>query len=367
MNNAWAILSGMPYTQHPLWLKKAPRKGSKGIGDGNDYIYVTQGNNSLGFWRYTISKDSWAILPDVPLGLDRKKVKGGTDLVYYTGDSVDYVYMLKGYRTEFFRFNVATETWEQLADAPVGARNKYDKGSFIVMDEDQKYIYAHKAKYMEMYRYDTDSMVWGPALTGMPLVGSNGRRKKSKDGGCGAWWPNHNGFYALKGGNTPDLWWYDAPDSTGGDVWTQKEDMPLEPSGKKVKHGADITQFTGVFFALKGNKQLELWRYLPASAYGYKPEREGIMGRPIKLGRVGVDVAPNPLTGGFASVRYTLPKAGPASVSVFDVAGRNVAQRTFIASRTGAVNFDVRHLSAGVYLVRFESGDYVAKKKLVIQ
>ena len=63
--NVWAVRSGMPYTTHPLWLKKPPRKGSKGCWDGGDYIYITQGNNSLGFWRYSISRDSFEILEDL--------------------------------------------------------------------------------------------------------------------------------------------------------------------------------------------------------------------------------------------------------------------------------------------------------------
>ena len=87
----------------------------------------------------------------------------------------------------------------------------------------------------------------------------------------------------------------------------------------------------------------------------------------VKAGRLGMTIAPNPLAGGFATVRFSLPKAGPATVSVFDAIGRRVHQRQLLARRNGAVTVDMRHMSAGVYLVRFEADDFTATRKLVVQ
>ena len=129
--NSWTGLSGMPYASHPVWSKKAPRKGSKGCYDGDRYVYVTQGNNSLGFWRYDTDSDAWSMLDDVPLGSRRKKVKGGTDMVYLEHGGEGYVYLLKGYRTGFYRYSVNSGDWEELAEAPVGTRAKWDKLSLI--------------------------------------------------------------------------------------------------------------------------------------------------------------------------------------------------------------------------------------------
>mgnify|MGYP000081327963 CR=1 FL=1 len=50
-------------------------------------------------------------MPDGPSG---KRVKGGEDLVYIQQGMTGYVYLLKGYRNEFYRFNTATEEWEAL-------------------------------------------------------------------------------------------------------------------------------------------------------------------------------------------------------------------------------------------------------------
>ncbi len=368
-NNTWSHLVGMPYTAHPLWYKKAPRKGSKGVYDGVNYIYVTQGNNSLGFWRYSVADDSWEILEDVPYGTTRKKVKGGTDMAFVVRNDTGYVYLLKGYKTEFYRYNTRSNSWESRYNAPTGHRAKWDKGSWLcVEDEGADVIYAHKAKYNELYAYYIDADTWSSdtTLTGMPFIGATGRRKKSKDGGSAAWYSN--AMYALKGGNTGEFWRYDV----GTDAWTELDSVPSYGSTgrkKRVKYGADIvTVGNGAFFALKGNKTVEMWRYVLATpmAHGGTP-RAGIMARPAKIGGCRLTVAPNPLSGGFVTLRYGLPTAGPATVSVFDATGRMAARQSLVVSRDGCSTLDLRSLSAGVYLVRLEADGYSASRKLVVQ
>ncbi len=384
IGDSWNELTGMPYQTHtnPKWARKVPRKGSKGVCDGDHYIYVTQGNNTLGFWRYDLAGDSWSELNDVPLGPYRKKVKGGTDLAYVPGESDDddYVYLLKGYKTEFYRFNVATSKWDTLQEAPVGARKKWDKGSWLVFNEadgtdDPKLLYAHKAKYHdgtyhELWKYDIPGDSWSDnKLKGMPLWGLHSgrlKKKKSKDGGSGAW---YQGFiYALKGGNTQQFFKY----TVVKDSWTELDTVPnyTVTTGRKrrVKYGADIVSHgSGAFFALKGNKTRELWRYMIPFTFAQQPARSGVMAGRVETARYKVTIAPNPLAGGFATLRYTLPMAGPAQISVFDVAGRVQSRRTMLASRSGAVSLDLRKLSAGVYLVRFDTDGFSTTRKLVVQ
>jgi hypothetical protein len=366
------------------WTKKAnmplgakyPDKGSKGISDGEEYIYATKGKNTLEFYRYRVPADSWYVQPSVPEGLRRKKVKGGTDMEWVpmsAHDSTGMVYMMKGYYTEFYKFNPETGAWTALSDLPTGLKPKYDKGSWIVYDGDNS-IYVHKAKYYdrvnyvhEFYRYDIEKDSF-ETLAGMPLYGlHNGRikKKKAKDGGAGALY--YDQIYALKGGNTQQFWVYDIP----GDTWVESDTMPVFGSTgrkKRVKYGADLVYWgSDAFFALKGNKTNEFWRYVVPAAYGSQPARSGVMGGVVKAGRLGMTVAPNPLSGGFATLRYVLPKAGPATVQVFDVTGRSVQKQNLLATRSGAVSLDARQLSAGIYLVRFEADDFSATKKLVVQ
>ncbi|MFO7649894.1 MAG: choice-of-anchor J domain-containing protein, partial [bacterium] len=177
VTKTWTTLPTMPLGVEA----KPPYKGSVGASDGNGTIYATKGNNKSGFWKYTVADSVWTQLTDVPLGLSNKKVKGGTDMVYIQHDTVGYVYLLKGYKCEFYRYNVAAMTWETLAEAPIGVKNKYDKGSWLAHDADRNLIYAHKAKYMEMYAYDLDSMAWSAMMPGMPLAnGQTGKSKKAK-------------------------------------------------------------------------------------------------------------------------------------------------------------------------------------------
>jgi len=238
---------------------KMPYKGSVGCASGTGVVYATKGNNTLGFWKYVDSTDVWSQQQNVPLGPSNKKVKGGTDMVYVVKNGTGYVYLLKGYKNEFWRYNTVTNAWDTLDSAPIGGNIKWDKGSWLAYDGAHT-IYAHKAKYHEFYRYDTEKDSWNPtALVAMPIAGSAGS-KKSKDGGCGAYLSGC--VYALKGGNTQELWKY----SVATNSWAEKETIPKGALKKKVKAGGDIVTGGQKLFALKGNKSNEFWRYLPTSA-----------------------------------------------------------------------------------------------------
>jgi len=365
-SDEWALLAGMPYTRHPLWLKKPPRKGSRGVSDGENYFYVTQGNNSLGFWRYAAGGDSWKMLTDVPLGVNRKKVKGGTDLAYVTRGDTGWVYLLKGYRTEFYRYNTIADRWDSLPEAPRGIRNKWDKGSWLVFNGDNR-LYAHKAKYHELWRFDIDAGDWDTTqLTGMPLVSMMGRRKKSKDGGSSAYIDGT--IFALKGGNTQEVWAYAA----GSDIWIEVDTIPSNGSSgkKKVKHGADITSADGLLYALKGNKTTELWRYAPDVALlGGQPRREGIAGRTTGLERAfDLRISPNPARG-VANLVCRAPNGGPARIELFDAAGRLQHRQTLptISQHGTRVRLGVSALARGCYFVRLAADGRETVRKLVIE
>ena len=97
-----------------------------------------------------------------------------------------------------------------------------------------------------------------------------------------------------------------------------------------------------------------------------RSENEGVMAGMAAITEYRVSVAPNPLAGGFATVRYSLPRAGTARVSVLDVAGRVVLERN-VAGRSGSMSLDLRSLKAGVYLVRVTADGFSDGQKLVVQ
>ena len=371
LRNVWETRQAIPADE--AGKRRLPGKGTCGTGDGGRYVYMVKGNNTVGFWRYDVELDTWTRLPDVPLGPDRKRIKGGSDVVFANDGDTGYVYLLKGRKTEFYRYNTVAGRWDTLGQVPYGIRAKYDRGSFLAYDGNNA-IYAHQAKYTDgtdhfMFKYDIASGSWqSAALKGMPLLGLHGGmtvKKRVKDGAAGAW---ENGkLYALKGGNTQQFFRYDP----AGDSWHQMDTMPAYGStgrNRRVKGGGDFISFGGGgFIALKGNKTLELWRYGLPVGEAARPGRSGLMAGISDAKAAKVELLPNPLTSGYATVRYSLPRTAAASVVVYDVAGRAVMRRTMLAAKQGAAKLDLRALAAGFYLVRFEADGYSATHKLVVQ
>jgi hypothetical protein len=300
---------------------------------------------------------------DVPYGMSGKRVKQGAGIAWATKGGVGAAYLLKGFRNEFFKYDPVSNYWTMLPAAPVGWHLKWDAGSWLVADPTPgaHVLYAHKAKYHEFYAYDTDTDVWGPPLTAMP-IGS----KKAKDGSCAAYYDGK--FYAFKGGNTTEFWCYDPVAGT----WAALDDIPLYGSTgrrKKVRQGGALAGYPGVgVFAFKGNKCNEFWRFVPYSlAAGAQPGRDGVTAGSTEIGSVTFAVAPNPLSGGLATLRYSLPKAGLATLYVYDVTGRTVLEQTLAAGRTGTAGLDLRKLDAGVYLVKVATEGFSTTQKLVVQ
>jgi hypothetical protein len=407
LRDSWATLTPVP----PGREAKPPDKGCRIVGDGGSVIYLVKGGNTLGFFRYSLADSGWTQLEDVPLGTTGKKVKGGTDIVFVpsgtdrearsrgikesrsqgveesrsrgieqsrTDSGLDplspgilepspgYVYLLKGYKNEFHRFNTTTGHWETMQPAP-GAIVKWDKGSFLVYD-DEHTIYAHKSKYNELWRYDTDSARWGAQLTGMPLYNSAGKKKKSKDGAAGAWYDGS--IYALKGGNTQEFWCYFA----GRDSWAERETLPLVGGSqrkKKVKDGGDLVFNAYAFWALKGNKTREFWRYglaLDAEARANGEWRVANRESRVADGQGRMALMSLPLAGSPILV-YTGTEATTITARVYDAAGRLVAiplTRCEI-SGPGSVRLSTGKLASGVYLLQVTAGDEVRSYKLVVR
>jgi hypothetical protein len=367
-DGTWATKTNIPLGSEG----KGPYKGSVICSDGNGNLYLTKGNNTVGFWGYEESPTAagtWKQLTNVPTGSSGKKVKQGAGLAWATKGGVGAVYLLKGYRNEFHRYNPVTNAWEVLLAAPIGTANhvKWDAGSWLVADADNgNMLYAFKAKYHEFYVYDCETGTWSAAKSPMPIPGSAGN-KKAKDGSCAAWYGGK--IYAFKGGNTLEFWRYDPV----GDSWHTQVgyDIPLYGTGgtrKKVKAGAALAGYPGIgVFATKGNKSNEFWRFTPYDVVGAQPSRDGVTGNSTQIGSLSFAIAPNPLSGGFATVRYSLPKAGLATLNVFDVTGRTVYEQTLAAGRSGTASLDLRKLGVGVYLVKVTTEGFSTTQKLVVE
>jgi hypothetical protein len=372
VTDSWQTLAAIP----PGREDKVPGKGA--VGAVGPYVYAVKGNNTLGFFRYDPDQDSWHQLADIPPGLTNKKVKGGSDIVFINnqGQDPDYLYLLKGGRNEFWRYDITGDSWKALPYAPLGTsgKDKYDKGSWLVErrlpQQGPRVIYCHKAKYHELFVFDTEADTWlSGQLTGMPFLGSTGKSKKSKDGGCGASLGDY--IYALKGGNTQEFWQYDV----ALDSWYEAEPMPLLGSSgksKKVKAGADIVSTRDCLYALKGNKTLEFWQYVPAPC-ALRPTlcaRQGVQADVVRDASGVLRIFPNPLRTGVLKVSLSggaasLPRLG-VRVSLFDALGRAI--RTWMPhSQHDRLSLDLEGLADGIYVMRVDMGDHVVTQKLVVQ
>lgn len=356
-NGVWTTLPAWPNGTEA----KPPAKGACATGDGAGRVYAVKGNNTMGFWRYSHDSLSWMQLADVPYGESRKRVKGGGDMVYVVDADTGFVYFMKGYKTDFFRFNTVSGFWDTtLPQMPTGSNAKWDKGSWLSFDGAGR-IWAHKAKYHELWAYDIPNRSWVGPYEGMPLAGMTGKSKKSKDGGSAVC--DGGMLYALKGGNTIEFWMYNTADNT----WVEHDTIPAVGStGKKkrVKGGGDVVRWSsGIFFAIKGNKCNEMWRYVVPSQGADMCDRGGILAGPAGLpDRFFATTTPVAIR--HSLVRWSHGGSGPSTVSVYDIAGRPVL-RQMATGRTGSL--DLRGLSAGVYLVRFESASRRETCKLVIE
>jgi hypothetical protein len=81
-------------------------------------------------------------------------------------------------------------------------------------------------------------------------------------------------------------------------------------------------------------------------------------------GRTSLVITPNPVAR-FATVRYSMPKAGFVTLDVYDVTGRTVLAQTLTAGRTGTATLDLRKLKAGVYIVKVTTEGFSTTQKLV--
>lgn len=268
-------------------------------------------------------------------------------MVYVSEYGVGYVYFLKGYKQDFMRFNTLTRTWENMPDAPAGARAKWDKGSWLVYDGGGA-IYAHKAKYHELWTFDLTSHQWGARLPGMPFQsGKTGKSKKSQNGGAACWFNNR--IYALKGNNTCEFWMYDP----GTQIWTELDPMPeVGTTGKRkrVKGGGDIVSLLGALWALKGNKTAEFWRY------GFTSIGEDARLLPRAMGYDEAKAKTTELAVTSRTISYTLSRSGFVRLTIYDQMGRKQWEAIpgFQLAGEHRVNFGKNELTTGIYFVRLE-------------
>ena len=72
----------------------------------------------------------------------------------------------------------------------------------------------------------------------------------------------------------------------------------------------------------------------------------------------------NPVT----NIKFQMPNSGPVKITVFDIAGREVAElvNQNLSAGTYNVDFDASHLSSGAYFYRLQTKDFTSVKKMIL-
>ncbi|MEO0097263.1 MAG: SBBP repeat-containing protein [candidate division WOR-3 bacterium] len=331
--------------------KKNVKKGAAITTDGK-YLYIVKGNNTNEFWRYYPEEDSWKEF-SVPFS---KGIKGSS--MTFDGDS--FVYVICGSNNaEWKRFNIYTEQFEECSPTSLPA-NKWKTGSWIVYINDTIYGLRVGGKANELYMIPISGQ--GVKKKEMPLFGSTKKKKKAKEGSVGAYNPNDNLIYALKGGNTLEFFAYDFIK----DTWMIREDVG-QPTGipsKKVKGGGALTysSVAGGLFAFVGNNTNEFWFYQPSfTLFNNTPAgNNGIQAESNNLKSFLLTVIS---TKNFLKISYTLPVNIKASLNIYNTLGELIYTAT---SNRGYFMIDKKRFACGVYIMNFTTDKYQVTKKLVI-
>ncbi|MEM2619515.1 MAG: PKD domain-containing protein [Candidatus Hadarchaeales archaeon] len=211
---------------HPAWTSKAPTPSAGGygqaaVGAGN-YVYVVRcysATSAVQFWRYNPSTNSWTSLST---NLEAGTFRNGTCLAW---DGGDYLYALAGARYEdpdrriFLRYSISGNSWEVLPDTP-GPQGAGDALCWSGHDGKIYAILGSKEHGTVFARYDP-STSW--ELRSPPPAGT--------DDGCSLVWAGGRYLYALRGEyyeSSPlqDFWRYDLET----DTWTPMSPIP-DPGG----------------------------------------------------------------------------------------------------------------------------------------
>jgi hypothetical protein len=382
----WTTLESIPRIGRSS-KKKAVKKGSALLAADNK-IYALKGNSTNEFWCYTpsvkgpagiVRASGWQQFDDVP---GDNKCKDGTSAVSVVIDGNSYVYLLKGGTNEFYRKNLSAKgAWETQTGAPLPPSGKvYKTGSAIVYYPDEKdqdaptgRIFVLKGSYNEFNAFDLATSTWTPKAS-LPLTTPPSTKKTKAKAGAGlAYSPSPKLILALKGNKTQEYWKYDAVSN----LWTRGKDVPLPPSNKKVGAGGSITCISGIVYITKGNKTTDFYSLPVSESYGdllttstgSQKTTQGSSDRGLRTAEWGLRIEPNPSP--LPAIRYSLAWPGRVSLKLYDITGKLITTLASGYHAAGAYSRQLTanssQLAAGVYLLKYEAGEYRATEKLIIE
>jgi len=249
----------------------------------------------------------------------------------------------------------------------------YKKGSALVYYPDNELIYCLKDKSNEMFMFDVMADSWLlQHLPGMPLIHPFYRKSKKVKDGAALCYQSGN-IFAFKGGNTPEFWLFTPIERDSG-VWAPLTIIPeLGSDGRKkrIKDGSDIVAASHhgnrALLVIKGNKTDRLWRWADTSSVFLANQpattNNNTCGNTEKT-ISNFKVTPNPVRNQ-ANIYYNLPNITKARLKLYNVIG-NAVKEYELTQAKGTLTLDTEKLPAGVYLMKLEAGRYNITKKIIL-
>jgi len=253
-----SVIYNTGYTGSNYW--DGATYGADLTTDGT-YIYMTIGGRQPDFFRYNPELGIWKQLADAPTGFNY-----GGAITYYDGS----IYAINGQdgddatdsKKDFFKYDIATDVWSRLADAP----DTWGLGSDIVSGENGK-IYAVQGRaFDKFWSYNTATGIWKDNENAIPspyqVYSQNGHGLEfsSKSWTSGSTYCEEGCIYAFQGNNNTRFFRFDIKEGT----WVQAAnvDTDLGVSGR-VNYGSSMA-FDSVnenMFVLLGGSNDEFAQY----------------------------------------------------------------------------------------------------------
>jgi N-acetylneuraminic acid mutarotase len=246
-------------------------------------------------------------------------------------------------------YNPATDTWTRQRDIP-------ETYGGIIVAPYGGLLYAFGGGFHEVfsttYAFDPTTDQW-TKKTEMPTARGWSHPAPVVDGRIYV----IGGYASVKGDVLSGVDVYD-PES---DSWTKKPDTPFKKAmfGVAVANGK-IYIFGGTSdWTDSGSK--EVWEYDPAISTGVARSAEFPAEFELEQNY------PNPFNP-TTTISYTLPRFSKATLTVYDMLGRQVSVLTSGTQPGGSyeVMFDAAGLPSGVYLYRLQAGDFAIARRMVV-
>ena len=162
----------------------------------NGYMYVFRGYSDKAFWRYNIAENKWDTLPDLPV-----PAYYGADMIY-DGNGAIYA-IFGGYSQKFYKYIISTGTWTQLPDL----LDTPWQGAAIETDGTNIFVVRGNSS-TDFWRFNVADNTWSNLAPVSATVGAGGDLINGQDGY----------FYLTRGASTLTFYRYKIS-GTGGNTW----------------------------------------------------------------------------------------------------------------------------------------------------